>query len=133
MFGNFGYAAYNTLYRLEQGFSQGELSQATMSLSGKLSFFAKNVLFTPGTGLVFLAFLFFFAWNTAQRKSKPHFWLEFILSALLLPFLLIGCLRQPQSGFNIFMHSFHSYCWRYCMGLPHFMNKIPGRSGSQSA
>jgi 4-amino-4-deoxy-L-arabinose transferase-like glycosyltransferase len=100
IFGNFGYAAYNTFYRQQQGFSEGELSSTAMSLAGKLKFLVQQVLFKPEMALLVLVFIIFL-WFI-HRIWKSPLRLQFALAGLLLPFLILGSLAPTPAWYQYF-------------------------------
>jgi hypothetical protein len=102
LFGNFTYAAYNTLFRQQQGFGVGEVSETTMTFFGKLSFLTRYVLIHPNTGFLIIATSFFLIQFYRDRKRKSQFNLEVIFSLTLLVFLLIGSLAPTPTWYQYF-------------------------------
>lgn len=102
LFGNLDYARYNTLYRREMGFAEGDVSAIAMSLAGKLSYLARYVVSAPGNLLLLLSFLFFaLALNAPNRWQGPYR-LELTLLLLLVPFLLLGSFAPTPAFFQYF-------------------------------
>ena len=103
LFGNFGYARYNTLYRQVEGFVEGDVSSIAMSFSGKLCYLARYILSTPSMVLLILAFVFFvLSMNIARfRRVFPHRF-PIIFSLISLPFLLLGSFSPTPAFFQYF-------------------------------
>lgn len=103
LFGNLGYAQYNTLYRQTEGFAEGDVSSIAMSFSGKLSYLARYVLSTPSTALLVLAFLFFvLSMNFTRFRRQFPYRFQNVFSLVLLPFLLLGSFAPTPSFFQYF-------------------------------
>ncbi len=102
LFGNLEYARYNTLYRREMGFAEGDVSAIAMTFAGKLSYLARYVISAPGNLLLLLSFLFFaLTMNIPHRWQGPHRF-DLALLLLLVPFLLIGSFAPTPAFFQYF-------------------------------
>jgi hypothetical protein len=92
LFGNLGYARYNTIYRQEMGFVEGDVSVIAMTFAGKLKYLARYIISAPGNLLLLLSWVFLAltmnAANLVRRRGPYH--LALSLLVLLVPFLLAG-------------------------------------------
>ena len=104
LFGNLGYARYNTIYRQEMGFVEGDVSAIAMTFAGKLKYLARYVISAPGNLLLLLSWVFLaLTMNAAslfRRRGPYHLALSLIV--LLVPFLLAGSFAPTPVFFQYF-------------------------------
>ena len=96
VFGNIGYAVYNTAYREQMGF------QTAMTIGNKLVYLAKIVISQPGNLFLFSAFLAFVSTNFMERREKIDGRFEIIFLISLVFFLLIGSFAPTPSWYQYF-------------------------------
>ncbi len=96
IFGNFGYAKLNTLYRQEIGHAEA------MTLLGKLIYIKTKIISNPCNSLVVGTFLTFVIASVVKKKLKIREILEIIFIVTLFPFLLIGSLAITPAWYQYF-------------------------------
>jgi hypothetical protein len=96
VFGNIGYAVYNTVYREQMGF------QTAMTIGNKFVYLAKMVIIQPGNLFLFSAFLAFVSTNFINGREKIDGRFEIIFLISLVFFLLIGSFAPTPSWYQYF-------------------------------
>ena len=97
IFGNFEYAALNTLYRQAMGFT------TAMDLTGKMQFVLSEVLLEPRGAFLFVSFAVFLAAEAIHLFRFPRDGQRVALAiGVLFPFLLWGALAPTPSWFQYF-------------------------------
>jgi 4-amino-4-deoxy-L-arabinose transferase-like glycosyltransferase len=129
LFGNLGYARYNTLYRQAAGFHQGDVSVIAMSLGGKFQYLARYVVSSPGNLLLLLAWILFAVLLAVPRlRRQPPHGFETALSLALFPFLLMGSLAPTPAFFQYF----YALVPFLLLGTLYGMASLYGQDGSHS-
>ena len=106
VFGNIGYAVYNTAYREQMGF------QTAMTIGHKFVYLTKMVISQPGNLFLFSAFLVFVSINFIDGREKIDCRFEIIFLISLVFFLLIGSFAPTPSWLLgvLFTHRFRFWC-----------------------
>jgi hypothetical protein len=129
LFGNLGYARYNTLYRQAAGFHEGDVSVIAMSLAGKFQYLARYVVSAPGNLLLLFAWFLFALLLAAPRlRHNPPYGFEMALSLALFPFLLAGSLAPTPAFFQYF----YVLVPFVLLGVLYGMASLQGQKGSGS-